>query len=236
MTVSIPPYLLAHLAPSRQDGILDHGFTRDQIALDWFNRELAVRGMLDGPLDMGERLTRADLFNLARPLVDGHAGQAEVLRFYWYVLAWGSGPNSRGNIRRITTFQEKTSKDALKALRLAIHRANHETPDYAYQALKVGNMSAVGGLGPSFITKVLYFAGAGRSDHPCLILDTRVAVSLRNQGMPLSPRAVWTAEDYAHYCSLAIEWAKWASDAVDREVGADEVEKALWLGESQARF
>lgn len=90
MSVKIPPYLLAHLAPSRQQGILDHGFARGSIALDWFNRELAVRGMIDKPLTMGERLTRSDLFDLAKPLVDGHGGPAEIMSFYWNVLAWGS--------------------------------------------------------------------------------------------------------------------------------------------------
>jgi hypothetical protein len=85
-------------------------------------------------------------------------------------------------------------------------------------------------MGPAFATKFLYFAGGGRADHGCLILDSVVANALRSKcgWTSLSTKGGWPEATYARYCSLAERWASDISGVIGRTVAPDEIEFALF--------
>ena len=87
------------------------------------------------------------------------------------------------------------------------------------------------GLGPSFFTKFLYFAGGGAPDHPCLILDRLVATALRDHaaGTPCTAPARGRAQTYPRYCDLLARWAR------ERHRAPDEFERTLFTGTPPAR-
>jgi hypothetical protein len=87
------------------------------------------------------------------------------------------------------------------------------------------------GLGPAFSTKVLYFAGAGAVEHPCLILDARVARRLRRDcgWTSLAGTTGWPTATYGRYVRLLRRWADEMSSA-ERTVAPDEIEFVLFNG------
>ncbi|MDR7170513.1 hypothetical protein J2W56_004264 [Nocardia kruczakiae] len=74
--------------------------------------------------------------------------------------------------------------------------------------LRPGDRSnAIEFLGPAFFTKYLYFAGGGDPDHPCCILDTRVATTLHRAGWSSLPtKGSWLASAYQRYNDLLADW------------------------------
>jgi hypothetical protein len=199
----------------------------------WWNTRLAELGLAGGPLRSSEAaddpaqtvtIRRRDLFALAEPVAEGRATDEDVLRLLWHVLAWGSGSARRQNAARMASFVDQS---AVELLRKAGEAAGD--PATAYRMLiRVGG-GVIPRFGPSFFTKYLYFAGAGRPDHPCVILDARVAASLHRYGWTtLPPRwRNWYTDTYASYCDLLGRWADEASNALNRPVARDELE--LWL-------
>nr|WP_262414340.1 hypothetical protein [Streptomyces acidipaludis] len=149
----------------------------------------------------------------------------DVLRLLWHVLAWGSGLKLRNNRRRLDSIRDGRPA-VITALREAATSARTD-PEAAYRRLFKG--AGVRYLGPAFFTKYLYFAGAGSFDHPCVILDSRVAEALNKRCGWYSLRAGggWPPETYGRYCTLLARWASEESDRLGRQVGADEIE--LWL-------
>jgi hypothetical protein len=101
-----------------------------------------------------------------------------------------------------------------------------------------GNANAFKYLGPAFFTKVLYFAGAGNPDHPCLIVDERVLATLNAPTEPGDDRFNYKygypSSTYEAAVNLMQEWAKAAADDLGREVAADEVER--WAFEKNGQL
>jgi hypothetical protein len=82
-------------------------------------------------------------------------------------------------------------------------------PEQAYNTLFPHDRTAISYLGPAFFTKYLYFAGAGDAEHPCLILDSRVASALVRPPInwdSLSPNGNWPAPTYSRYLALIQRW------------------------------
>lgn len=167
-----------------------------------------------------------------------HAEAAEVaapgggLRLLWASVAWGAGPRLRLCSKRIDAAHGASAVRAGPAgaarlddqLREVARLANDRgTRGRAYETLHPGRGQLIRYLGPAFGSKFLYFAGCDAPEHPCLILDSRVAQSLRRRGWTsLGTQGGWPATTYERYCVLAQRW----SDELQLE-SADQVEK--WL-------
>jgi hypothetical protein len=98
-------------------------------------------------------------------------------------------------------------------------------PGGAYALLLRPSPGAITYLGPAFFTKFLYFAGSGSPDHPCLILDARVAMSLHAIGWTsLRTGGAWPTWTYLRYLGLLSRWAS------EHGVAPDELELTLFNG------
>ncbi|MFD6165848.1 hypothetical protein ACFWFR_11695 [Oerskovia sp. NPDC060287] len=234
---------------SRTGRVLDHGFSDAQLKSVWWTSRLTEAGLADGTSPMitfpstredgTAVLTRADLFAMSADLRSkGRRGRDEQwLQFLWHVLAWGSGPSRRNNRARIDAFADPvTRRDRIGYLREAAERVWKEDVRGAYGALVEPGRGRIPGLGPAFFTKVLYFLGGDapqeRRAVRCLILDARVATSLRSCGWESLPKGNynWFTDTYVSYCGLLSRWADDLSVAVGRTVEADEIERALFAG------
>lgn len=199
-----------------------------EVVPDWWNAALLRRGLpgevTGAPAGGGRaRISRGRIFDLA-----SQASSADDwLNVLWSALAWGAGTSARNMDRRLDAIAH-LRRDAIRGL-VESAELSREEPKAAYEALRpAGNL--IRWLGPAFFSKFLYFAGAGRPDHPCLILDARVAKALHLAGWSsLHPGGAWPAGTYERYCELLSRWAN-DSDVrgtAGRPVAADELE--LWL-------
>ncbi|MFE9457620.1 hypothetical protein [Streptomyces californicus] len=197
------------------------------VATAWWNAEVAAARLPGGPV-IGpgvSQLSRGDLFRDVDAL--DLSSDEDVLRFLWRVLAWGSGKKLRLNRRRIRAVAGDRSR-AVAALRQAMEAAR-DSPERAYEALRPGNRNVIAHLGPAFSTKVLYFAGRGALGHPCAILDSQVAATLKNAcGWDSLGGSAWPTSTYVRYCGLLQRWAREESDRLGRPVGIDEIERRLF--------
>ncbi|GAA2559834.1 hypothetical protein GCM10010423_72610 [Streptomyces levis] len=211
------------LAKQRSERIDGHTIP---VATHWWNTETAAAHLPGTPVtEPGvTELSRGDLFRDAANLDPGC--EEELLRFLWRVLAWGSGMRLRLNRRRIRAVADNPSS-AVAALRQALQAAR-ENPAHAYEALRPEGRNAIAYLGPAFSTKVLYFAGGGALDHPCVILDSQVAATLRDICKWDSlGKGGWPTSTYVRYCALLDRWAREESRQLGRHIGTDEIER--WL-------
>lgn len=151
-----------------------------------------------------DRLTRAQLFALGERASES---PQDARRLLWATLAWGTGRRHRNNRARINAVV-KGGNEVSEVLRHAAE-VGRTDPAAAYQLLRP-RRNAIKHLGPPFFTKYLYFAGGGGEGHPCLILDSLVAKSLRREcgWTELSGWYSWPASQYAAYCELLTCWAK----------------------------
>jgi hypothetical protein len=239
--LAAPTAVLAALDRGRQARIVEHGFTAAELGLDWWTTSLASVGLHDITVDLDpkpggdgvRRLTRGGIFALAAPVARGGASQNEVLTLLVHVLVWGSGTSRRQNTKRLEAFADVAHREKRVAL---LHAATQAAVDgdasAAYRLLIRRGGGVIPSFGPSYFTKLLYFAGAGALEHPCAILDARVARSLRAAGWRDLPDgwANWYTETYASYCHLLRRWADAAADRLGRRVGADEFERGLFDG------
>ncbi|MFF9142046.1 hypothetical protein ACF09G_31290 [Streptomyces albogriseolus] len=199
------------------------------LAAAWWNAETASARLPGAPVAAPgvTHLSRGDLFADA---VDLWArSDEELLRFTWRVLAWGSGMKLRLNRRRIRAVADDTAS-VVKTLRRALEAATAD-PTPAYEVLHPKGRNAVRYLGPAFSTKLLYFAGAGAVRHPCAILDSRVATTLKKScGWDSLGHGRWPTYTYGRYCTPLSRWAHEESERLGRDVGVDEIER--WLFDS----
>ena len=183
-------------------------------------------------------LSRGDLFDMAKSMLSEPGGPTDeqLLALLWNTLAWGT-IHKRAGRKRIRAVASDTAR-ALKALRDGVALASSD-PAGAYEVMyprlqgvrgpRKTRHTAIPELGPAFFTKVLYFAGEGRVDHPCAILDKRVAVALRGhcQWAALGNN-YWEPDTYQRYVDLLGAWADDASAQLGRQVGRDEFERFLF--------
>lgn len=173
---------------------------------------------------MGQ-ICRADIFALAD---DACRDPDAALTMLWHAVAWGTGKRPRLCLARMRAARKVQRIGATLTEIAVIARTD---PDKAYTRLcpyPGGNLIKY--LGPSFATKYLYFAGGGDIGHPCLILDRRVALALRDhcRWTDLKVWGGWPVAVYEEYCQLLHRWAKDASQRLRRPVGADEYERCLF--------
>lgn len=211
---------------ARKEIIHEHGF---RIPLRFWER---IEGLPGAPL-AGElldaravKITRGTLFDLAEAAQTDTTGTA-ALRLYWATLAWGTGASNRNNNRRIDAIRgkmEATGKVLQEAAVLSVRY-----PEEAFELLHPRGRNKLGWLGPNFSTKFLYFAGAGKPEHPCQIIDSKaLATAHKVTGDPSfrMPPGVfhYNAQTYAAVLQLFSRLASEASTSC-RPVAADEVER-----------
>ena len=211
--------------------IFNHSITVD---LDWWNSSLSYRGLPGGPItgmsatgtlvDSGQSvITRGHVFTCATSAADD---PESALRLLWHALAWGSGPRYRLNHRRMDSIAADPAR-ASEALSVAA-RLSRLIPIEAYRRLYPDDQTLIGSLGPAFFTKYLYFAGGGNADHPCLILDSRVAASLVRAGWTsLNPGGASPATTYGRYVDLLARWRHELTDEKGHTPRGDLIER--WL-------
>ncbi|WP_173079140.1 8-oxoguanine DNA glycosylase OGG fold protein [Phytohabitans rumicis] len=170
----------------------------------WWAAKLAQYNAPGGPLQHTDRhLTRANVWTHTRGAANDELVAARLL---WHALAWGTGTRPRHCRRRIRSVAADPAATLATLQRAAALAATD--PEAAYAQLHPHrHRSRIRGLGPAFGTKFLYFAGGGNPDHPCLILDARVATALRRRGWKTIPNGGWGPDTYARYCNLAANWA-----------------------------
>jgi hypothetical protein len=238
----MPPGALEELASrSREERIHDHWITVEYA--QWWDDQITQAGLRGGPLKARQRadgkvgLSRRDVFGLAKPLTSRKkASEEAVLALLWNTLAWGSRAKHLAG-KRIRGVAINPGR-AATALREAIALASSD-PMGAYSVLyphtagvrgpRKSRQPAIPALGPAFFTKVLYFAGAGNIDHPCVILDKRVAAAIRRHCHWRSLGDIsWSPETYQRYVDLLGRWADEASAQLGHRVGRDEFERFLF--------
>lgn len=152
----------------------------------------------------------------------------DVFTLLWRVLAWGSGSRLRHNRRRLAGIAADVAGSE-DLLRRAAELAVTGSPAEAFAVFRPAGRNVLPGLGPSFFTKFLYFAGQGVPEHRCVILDRVVATVLRKHcgWDSLHPVGGWPAVTYQRYCDLLARWAQ------ERDRAADEIEYALFTSKGQ---
>ncbi|WP_343998884.1 hypothetical protein [Pseudarthrobacter sulfonivorans] len=237
MTFSVPVQLIEWLRTRTRNETIDNH--RVLVNLDWWNRQPetashSVTGTLDdGSLAVRGKasISRGELFRLAP------GPEADPLQFLWPVIAWGTGTRHRLNLRRIQAVYQDRAR-AEKILRIAIREAS-ESARQGYLSMRgPRNTNALKYVGPAFFTKLLYFAGAGNPDHPCLIVDERVLATLKATSCTDDRRFYYKygypVATYEAAVGVLQTWATVASDELGRKVGADEVER--WAFETSGRL
>jgi hypothetical protein len=204
------------------------------VDLDWWND--ALDGMPGAPVTTrrgvpsGEAiLRRSDVFALADAAVADSSGEG-AMRLLWHALAWGADVyrgNSDAHIRSV-----EKSEEVAGILRDAARLAATD-PWAAFTELQpYPGDNAIGSLGPASFTKYLYFAGAGRWSHPCLIVNRAVLATLHHHTHlnQLRPRDHYDVETYVTAVNVLSSWAAELSTP-DRPVAADEVERWAFAGD-----
>jgi hypothetical protein len=197
----------------RQEAIDEHPV---KIREQWWHDKISARG-LRGALPAGPILTRAEVW----------APTDDVFTLLWRALAWGSGRFLRQNVRRLKSIADDVPR-AERLLTKAMEESRKD-PAAAYAALRPGLRNEIRYLGPAFFTKFLYFAGGGNPEHPCLILDQRVAAALNDHCEWKSLHSGnWPTVTYERYCTLLKRWAE------EHRCAADEIEFTLFNGKPKA--
>lgn len=150
----------------------------------------------------GTFLNRADVWAHA---ADAQQDDASALRLLWHALAWGVGLDSlRNEGRRL----DAIAADPHRAARLLQEAAALSLTQLepAYAVLHPRGAGLIKQPGPAFGTKYLYFAGGGAPNHPSLILDARVATTLKQAGWTSLPTGGWLASTYRRYSDLMARW------------------------------
>lgn len=246
--LAIPDYVIATLG-KRQETILDHGFSEEQLNIAWWNDVLnsEMPGEFQisvDPTGIGSTtLRRRDLFELAKSLSQG-SEDAEYLNFLWHVIVWGSGRSTRNNRQRIEAFVGDARSERVELLRESTSVARTGLDNSALEAyrklIRAGG-GVIPSLGPAFFTKFLYFVGRGTENYRCLILDARVASSLHAAGWNTLPHRGtdfsfnWYSVTYDSYCGLLGRWANEVSGNLNILVFPDEIERALFEGPQWSR-
>ncbi|TXH23456.1 MAG: hypothetical protein E6R06_14980 [Mycobacterium sp.] len=96
--------------------------------------------------------------------------------------------------------------NAAPLLTEAIRVVRGEGPASAYKALSKRQRLWVSGLGPSYFTKLMYFAGYGAKPYlsqPLIMDDNVIAGLVKTTGQ----RWAASLDDYVRYIDLAKDWA-----------------------------
>ena len=207
MTIGqVPDLFDGQAAPSRYDYVLAQGFLRNP---EYCRGVLPDERMwppeldrLPANVDGRIRIDRAVVFAIARRVITELDDPWSATQLHAAITFWGAPPGQS------TTRAAKPFADANVAGRLtqAIEITRGEGPISAYKALSRHQRLWVRGLGPSYFTKLMYFAGYDAKPYlsqPLIMDDNVIAGLIKVTGHP------WEAlgEHYSRYLDLAKDWA-----------------------------
>lgn len=203
---SVPDLFEGQPPPSRDEYVLGQGFYCDP---QYCRRLIPDARMwpaeLDG-VDTDRRgwlwIDRALLFTIAERTAVGRSDEWAATQLHAAIAFWGA---RAGQSRSRAT---KPFADPNVAVRLgaAINLVRGEGAVSAYKALSRYQKLWVRGLGPSYFTKLMYFAGYDAKPYLSrpLIMDDNVI-----DGLKIVTQGPWeaTLADYVRYLDLAKDWA-----------------------------
>jgi Putative 8-oxoguanine DNA glycosylase OGG-like protein len=195
------------------DGCVGEAMSQEPVAWkpEAWERNLGPLPLDDRLLDRAQ-LSRQDVLALAPGAL---ADERSLRGFVIAVMAWGWGLDGRGPVRTSATLDSPRSTEALRAI-VEATRERGAVAGYT-DARDVHPPQ----LGPSFGSKLIYFAGRDVATPMPLILDARVGAALDGVSLRLKYKR-WQPDDYAAYLRLATDLA----DAVHAE--PDDVEHRLF--------
>jgi hypothetical protein len=221
-TLTLPGW--AHPTQSRADAVAGQEIHFSAVSWSGAIEALSLPGRPPAAGSNGVSiLTRSDVWGCAKSL--GSDPDA-VFTLLWHALAWGTGTTMFRIGRRLGSI----AADVAAARNSLTQAANlsRTDPGSAYDLLLRPSPGAIKYLGPAFFTKFLYFAGNGRPDHPCLILDAKVAKSLHTNGWTsLHTHGPWPTKTYLRYLGLISRWAN------EHNVAPDELELTLFKRQTE---
>lgn len=202
---SIPDLFDGHEPPPRSEYVLDQGFLRDPAYCQgllpdhrmWpgeFNQLTPNSGRI--------RIDRALVFDIAQRAISEPTQPFSATQLHAAITFWGAPPGQS------TSRAVKPLSDPNVASRLtdAINLVRGEGAASAYKALSRHQRLWVSGLGPSYFTKLMYFAGYGAKPYmpQPLIMDDNVIT-----GLSRVTNQQWEAslDDYMRYIDQAKDWA-----------------------------
>lgn len=203
---SVPNLFDGQVPPPREEYVLGQGFMRDP---SYCKGVLPDERMWPGELDQVSaspngriRIDRKLVFAIAQRAIAELAEPWAATQLHAALTFWGAPPGQS------TTRAAKPLSDGNVSSRLteAIKVVRGEGPASAYRALSRYQRLWVSGLGPSYFTKLMYFAGYGAKPYvaqPLIMDDNVIAGLLKVTGHP------WEAslEHYNRYIDLAKDWA-----------------------------
>lgn len=149
------------------------------------------------------RIDRGMLFTIAARVKSAPTDPWAATQLHAAIVFWGAPPG-RSTIRAVRPLAQH---DVSARLSEAITLLDEEGPAAAYQALTSHDRLWVSGLGPSYLTKLLYFAGYETNSDVAqpLIMDDNVIA-----GLVMVTQGSWRASltDYKRFLFLAKETAK----------------------------
>lgn len=226
MADSSVPKLFDEQVPLRTEYVLRQGFTRDP---GYCKSVLPDERMWPSELDQlpaqpnGRiRIDRTVVFAIAQRVVAELTDPRSATQLHAAIIFWGAPPGQS----TVRAARPLSSDNAPSRLTEAIKVVRSEGAASAYKAMGRHQRLWIAGLGPSYFTKLMYFAGYDAKPYISqpLIMDDNVVAGLRK-----STGQQWEAslEHYLRYIDLAKDWAY----EFDTEV--DVIERRLFeLGSS----
>lgn len=216
--------LFGSATPPRDEFVLSQGFVRDvEMCRGLLPDHRMWPRELDGPT-VEERRLRIDrrmIFDIAERVASDIGDPWAASQLHAAIVFWGAPPGQSATRAARALADPNAPKlltDAFKELRAA-------GPKSAYNALSRGGRLWIRGLGPSYFTKFLYFAGYGakqRMSKP-LIMDDNVIAALTQL---THQQWIASADDYVRYLDFA------ADCAYELQTDPDVIERRLFqLGE-----
>lgn len=203
---AVPDLFDGEAPPARDEYVLAQGFLRDPA---YCKGVLPDERMWPGELDLlpvntnGRiRIDRNLLFAIAQRAFTEATDPFAATQLHAAITFWGAPPG-QSTARAAKPFSDEK---VLQRLTEAIRVVRGEGPASAYRALSRHQRLWVSGLGPSYFTKLMYFAGYGAKPYMSqpLIMDDNVIA-----GLIKVTDQQWEAslDNYVRYLDLAKDWA-----------------------------
>ena len=219
---AVPDLFGREVPPSRRDYVLGQGFMRDPIYCKGLlpDERMWPRELDQLPVNANGRIRidRDLVFAIAqRTISELVTEQWAATQLHATITFWGAPPGQSTS----RAVKPLTHSNVASRLTEAIKVIRGEGPASAYKALSRHRRLWVPGLGPSYFTKLMYFAGYDAKPflpQPLIMDDNVIAGLSKVTGRPWAA----SAEDYMHYIDLARDWA------YEFDTEADVIERRLF--------
>jgi hypothetical protein len=217
----VPDLFDGQPAPSRNEYVLAQGFRRKP---SYCTSMLPDQRMWPAELDAASDysantvfIDRTLVFAVAQRVIADLDNPWAAPQLHAALAFWGAPPGQSTS----RAVKPLTADHVSERLTAAIKLVRGEGARSAYKSLGRRQRLWVSGLGPSYFTKLLYFAGYGAKPYmpQPLIMDDNVI-----NGLTATTGRPWqaTADDYLAYLDLAKDWA------VGLETEPDVIERRLF--------